>query len=103
MGQEYNKAVRDKIPQIIQARGEKCEVKRLSDSEFLVELEKKLGEEVAEYQQSKTAEELADIIEVIRRISELKGIGIDNLENIRSRKAEQRGRFSNNLFLVRTK
>jgi transposase-like protein len=41
----YNKAVRDNIPEIIQADGKKCIYKSLPDDQFLVELEKKLGEE----------------------------------------------------------
>ena len=70
---EYNKAIRDKIPEIIQKDGHSCSVKTLSDEEFLEHLEKKLSEEVAEYQNDKNPEELADILEVIYRIAQLKG------------------------------
>jgi predicted house-cleaning noncanonical NTP pyrophosphatase (MazG superfamily) len=96
----YEKAIRDKIPQIIQSSGKNCNVKKLDDSEFLVELEKKLSEELAEYQESKNVEELADILEVIYRISELKGTNPDALDEIRREKAEKRGKFDENLFLV---
>jgi len=72
----------------------------LSDSEFLAELEKKLVEELNEYQESKDVEELADILEVIYRISELKGTNPDTLDEIRREKAEKRGKFDDNLFLV---
>jgi len=53
------KAVRDKIPEIIRNSGRGCATKELSDPGFLVELENKLGEELAEYLQSKELEELA--------------------------------------------
>ena len=96
----YEKAIRDKIPQIIQSSGKNCNVKKLDNSEFLVELEKKLSEELAEYQESKNVEELADILEVIYRISELKGTNPDALDEIRREKAEKRGKFDENLFLV---
>ena len=96
----YNKAIRDKIPEIIKESGKNCNVKKLKDSEFLVELEKKLVEELEEYQESKNVEELADILEVIYRISELKGVVSDELDKIRQKKAEQRGKFDDNLFLV---
>ena len=52
-----NKAIRDKIPEIIKASGNNCKIKKLTDNEFLIEMEKKLNEEVAEYLESKTGEE----------------------------------------------
>jgi predicted house-cleaning noncanonical NTP pyrophosphatase (MazG superfamily) len=96
----YNKAIRDKIPEIIKESGKNCNVKKLDDSEFLIRLEKKLVEELEEYQESKNVEELADILEVIYRISKLKGVVSDELDKIRQKKAEQRGKFDDNLFLV---
>jgi len=98
----YNKAIRDKIPEIIKESGKNCNVKKLNDSEFLVQLEKKLVEELAEYQESKNVEELADMLEVIYRISQLKGITSDALDSIKNEKAKKRGKFDNNLFLVDT-
>ena len=47
----YNKLVRDKIPQIIEASGKTCETEVLSDERYLEMLDKKLNEELAEYQQ----------------------------------------------------
>jgi len=98
----YNKAIRDKIPGVIEASGKKYEIIRLSDEQFLSELEKKISEEVSEYQESKDIEELADILEVILRIVELKGSSVDVLESIRKRKLVERGGFKENLFLVKT-
>jgi predicted house-cleaning noncanonical NTP pyrophosphatase (MazG superfamily) len=103
LGQKYNKAIRDRIPEIIRERGEECEVRQLSDIEFLLELEKKLDEEVTEYNQSKDLEELADILEVVYRIGELKGVSSDKLDKIRSEKNLARGSFRKNLFLIETK
>ena len=95
----YNKPIRDKIPEIIKESGKNCNVKKLKDSEFLVQLEKKLVEELAEYQESKNVEELADVLEVIYRISNLKGFDLDK---VRLEKIEKRGKFEKNLFLVDT-
>ena len=97
---KYDKAIRDKIPQIIKSSGKNCNVKKLDNSEFLVQLEKKLSEELVEYQEGKNVEELADVLEVIYRISELKGVTPDELDKIRQDKVEQRGKFDDNLFLV---
>ncbi len=98
----YNKAIRDKIPEIIQKGGHSCNVKTLSDEEFLIEIEKKLSEEVVEYQNDKKPEELADILEVIYRIAKLRGISKEELENIRIKKSQERGGFEANLFLIDT-
>ena len=42
----YNKAIRDKIPEIIRNKGNECEFKKVSDDEFLIALEKKIYEEL---------------------------------------------------------
>lgn len=99
---KYNKAVRDRIPEIIEKSGRKCDFKTLSDGEFLVELEKKLSEELQEYQESKNVEELADIMEVIYRIAELHGINPETLDGLRNKKKSEKGAFTKNLFLVDT-
>ena len=97
---KFHKAVRDKIPEIIQKSGHSCNVKTLSDDVFLSEIEKKLTEEVSEYQNDKNPEELADIIEVIYKIAKLKGISKEELEKMRARKIRERGGFEKNLFLI---
>ena len=99
---KFNKAIRDKIPEIIQQDGHTCNVQVMSDEKFLLKIEKKLSEEVTEYQNDKTPEELADILEVIYKIAQLKGISKDELEKIRVKKLEDKGGFSMNLFLIDT-
>ena len=97
---KYNKVVRDKIPEIIEESGKKFNLKQLDDESFLAEIEKKLIEEVNEYTESKDVEELADLLEVIYRISELRGVNSDELDKIRRDKVEKRGKFASNLFLI---
>lgn len=98
----HNKAIRDKIPEIITKSGSNCNVKKLPDQEFLEKLEVKLSEEVSEYLESNSLEELADIQEVINRILELKGISKEKLSEIQTMKRDERGGFENNLFLIDT-
>ena len=100
MVEVYNKAIRDKIPEIIEQAGRRSIFKILSDEEFIRELEKKLTEEIYEYSTSKSIEELTDIIEVVYRIAELRGISVDKLESLRINKKNERGGFSKNLFLI---
>lgn len=92
------KLVRDKIPQIIQADGLTPIIEVLSDEDYLIELDKKLNEEVAEYQESKSIEELADILEVILAICTARGYLHFNLENKRFIKRIERGGFDEKLF-----
>lgn len=99
----YNKLVRDKIPEIIESKGESCKVRVLADEEFLFELNKKLEEEVKEYLESGEIEELADIEEVLRAIMDAKKCDHGEFEKIRISKALQRGAFKKKLFLETVK
>ena len=98
----YNKVVRDNIPEIIQKDGHTCNIKTLPDEKFLIEIEKKLSEEVIEYQNDKNPEELADILEVIYRIAKLQGISKEELEKIQIKKSKERGSFEKNIYLIDT-
>ena len=98
----YNKAIRDKIPEIIKKSGHDYNIKTLSDDEFLLELDKKLSEELEEYNQSKSVEELADLVEVVQRIVKLRGTSLEEFEKIKSEKVEKRGAFEKNLFLIKS-
>ena len=99
---KFNKVIRDKIPEIIQKDGQTCNIQILSDEKFMVEIEKKLSEEVTEYQNDKNPEELSDILEVIYRIAQLRGISKEELEKIRIKKMQDKGGFEKNLFLIDT-
>lgn len=101
MSKIYNKAVRDKIPEIIMAKGNNCEYRVLSDNEFLFYLEAKLTEELKEYQESHKIEELVDILEIVYRIAELRGVSKSQVNIIRNKKNEERGALSKNLFLIK--
>lgn len=100
MVQRYKKAVRDKIPDIIKADGKTCEFRVLDDTNFLQELNKKLCEEINEYRNSGSIEEIADILEVAYRIAELKGFDKKEIERIRKKKNLKNGNFSKNIFLL---
>lgn len=100
MTENNSKAVRDLIPEILKLSGKECMIRELSDSSFLPELENKLEEELQEYLESKELEELADLLEVIYRIAELRGSSKAELEAIRQRKKHEKGGFEKNLLLV---
>lgn len=62
---QYNKLVRDRIPEIIESSGKTCTVEILSDEDYLCMVDAKLDEELAEYHKNQNIEELADLLEVI--------------------------------------
>lgn len=74
----------------------------MSDNEFLIEMDKKLDEEVKEYHESKSVEELADILEVVEKISRLRGTSFEQLRKIKEDKINKREAFEKNLFLIDT-
>ena len=95
----YNKLVRDKIPEIIEADGKTCEIEILSDEDYLKALDAKLDEELAEYHKDQNVEELADLIEVIYACAEARGYSKEELESTREKKAKIRGEFGKKFFL----
>lgn len=98
----FNKLVRDKIPEIIEANGESAEIEILDDQRFLQELHKKLFEEANEFVEEDSVEELADLMEVIYAIARLRGIDLEEVEKIRKEKAQKRGAFDKKIFLKET-
>ena len=97
---KYDKLVRDHIPEIIEADGKKCICSSLSDDAYLAMLDEKLNEELAEYQESKSMEELADLLEVIRAVAAARGSSIEEVEAIRREKAAKRGGFEKKILLT---
>ena len=96
----YNKLIRDKIPEIIESTGAQAQIRKLSDEEYPIYLEAKLDEEVGEYHRDKTAEELADILEVVYALAEQQGISREELMEIYQKKHDARGGFENRVLLL---
>ena len=96
----YNKLVRDRIPEIIQAKGDKCKIEILSDEEYLKLIDAKLDEELAEYHKDQNIEELADLLEVVHAAAIARGYTLEQLEAIRAKKAGERGGFEKKILLI---
>lgn len=77
-----------------------CNYERLPDEEFLPFLKLKHFEESNEFIESGDVEELADLLEVIYRMAEIRKIGPERLEEIRKDKLMIAGSLSNNIVLV---
>ena len=98
----YDKLVRDRIPEIIEASGNKCEIERVSDGVALTYLYKKLGEEVNELLEDKNLDEIADVMEVLFAIGKKYGYSEDDVLSKRNEKRDTRGGFDDNLVLKNT-
>ncbi len=88
------KLVRDKIPEVYPGR----KYRKANEEEYSKELLLKLQEEVDEFKEDQNLEELADIIEVVHALAELKGHSAQDLEMIRKNKAEERGKFKDRIM-----
>lgn len=96
---EYKKLVRDKIPDIIREKGKIPQTHIADSNEYWMKLKNKLLEEVDEFLNESNEDELSDILEVINAICEFKGFDKEQLEEIRKKKAEDRGGFKNKIIL----
>ncbi|SFB91949.1 Predicted house-cleaning noncanonical NTP pyrophosphatase, all-alpha NTP-PPase (MazG) superfamily [Halobiforma haloterrestris] len=101
MAREYDKLVRDSIPEIIERNGETPVIHTAAEEEYERRLREKLDEEVAEFEESGDIEELADVLEVVYAIRDQKGISAERLEELRAEKARERGRFEEGVVLER--
>ena len=95
----YNKLVRDQIPEIIESSGRTYDIEILSDEDYLRMIDIKLDEELAEYHIDQNIEELADLMEVIRAAAVARGYTLEDLERVRAEKAAKRGGFEKRILL----
>ena len=103
---EYNKLIRDRIVDVIEKDGRKAIVRILDESEYAVELKKKLVEEVGELLNAvgeSVLEEMADVYEVLQHLLEVYGFSEEDLLIAKAKKAQTKGKFKKRLFLVGVK
>jgi predicted house-cleaning noncanonical NTP pyrophosphatase (MazG superfamily) len=96
---KYNKLVRDKIPEIIRHDGKKAIIHTAEPSEYQRKLYEKVREEIKEFTEKPSAEEFADILEVLDALAALHSINRKDAEKIQKTKAAKRGRFKKRIIL----
>jgi len=95
----YHKLVRDKIPEIIKKKGGTPVTHIADEKEYQEKLYEKFREEVEEFLSHRDPEELADVLEVCYAVCELQGLDPAKLEELRKKKAEERGGFKERIIL----
>jgi len=107
---EYNKLVRDRIPEIIRESGAEPETRLLSNKEVVKFLGEKFLEESQEIieamksgDQKEVSKELSDVLQLIESTSERLGISMESIKKLKEERAESRGAFDKGIFLVRTR
>lgn len=99
---EFDKLVRDNIPQIIEASGNHCDIEIVDDETAMGYLYKKLQEEVDELLQDKNLEEIADVVEVLFAIGKKYGYDEKDILEKRAQKKAKSGGFEKNIILKKT-
>ena len=99
----YNKLVRDKILEIIEADGKAYKSRILTDKEYAEALAHKFAEEAKELLEAGEDEdvlgELSDIVELVHAKLKLVNKSWEDMEKIRIKKLDTRGGFDKKIFL----
>lgn len=99
---KYDKLVRDNILEILENKNIKATYHIASNNEYKEKLHEKLLEEVYEFNENPSNEEMADIIEVINAIKNYYSFTDEDIEKIRSEKSLKRGAFNKKIILEET-
>lgn len=100
---EFDKLVRDHIPELIRESGDHPEVHVADDSEYRRRLGEKLVEEATEFHESGDTDELADVLAVVGAICRADDVERAELEERGREKTRERGGFEERVVLERVR
>lgn len=99
MRREYDKLVRDRIPEIVRADDEEPITHTADEEEYERRLREKLLEEAEEFAADGDRAELADVLAVVRAIRDHRGLTAEELARTCDEKAAERGGFGDRVVL----
>ena len=100
---QYDKLIRDHIPEIIGASGKRAKVETYSEANFRHALLQKLVEEATEARDASPADlatEMADVLEVIDAVFATFGLSEPEVRALQTKRQAERGAFSKRLRLL---
>ncbi len=98
----YNMIVRDRLPEMLEKEGRKCQVRVVGNDEALHYLAERLRGQVDEFLRAPMPIDAADMLEIMRAIIVKAGWNYDEIEAMRIGKLEDRGGFETNTILLHT-
>ena len=99
----HRKLVRDRIPEIIESKGDLYKAKVLNIRKYRKLLRKKLVEEAKELENVRKTDlikELADVLQVLKSIAEFEKVPFKKIEDKRKQRERERGGFRKRIFLI---
>ncbi|MCL6443279.1 MAG: nucleoside triphosphate pyrophosphohydrolase [Alicyclobacillus sp.] len=95
----YNRLVRDKIPEIIEAMGNIAVWRELDDDDFGQAVLDTMARASSQFAESESLEALADVLEAMDAWLELRGLTMEDVERARQERRKRCGGFERRRFL----
>ncbi len=99
----YNKLCRDKVPEIIQAKGFECDVREVDHDEYKREIVRKIFEEASGVSnhsgRTSLIKELADLMVTIDAVKKEFGVTAEELDEAVEKSIEDKGGYEDRLYL----
>ena len=96
----YNQLVRDKVPAILKEKGSVPHTRKISDEEYISELEISLEEYAARYMETGGINELCDIVELVTAIAKFRGLTVAEFERKLKERRAKYGSFDKRVYLT---
>lgn len=96
---QYNKLVRDKIPEVLNGKNIPNKFHIADEIEYEEKLFHKLLEEASDLVTERNISELGDVYEVLDAIKTLKGISDEEIATAREIKNRDKGKFEKRIIL----
>ncbi len=96
---KHNKLIRDKIPELLIAEGKIFKTHKATNGEYLEHLYLKLIEELLEFRNNPSNEEMADIYEVLLALELYHNLDDDEIKAEQFLKRDNKGGFYDGIIL----
>ncbi|CAM3806039.1 nucleoside triphosphate pyrophosphohydrolase [Alicyclobacillus pomorum] len=95
----YNRLVRDKMPEIIEAMGNIAVYQILDDTAFRDALLSTISRSAAQFSETESLESLADLLDCIDIWLEMNDLTMEEVEKARAERVKRCGNFHQKMFL----